>query len=123
MKGQDLDVFKKSHALVLKIYKETTKFPADEKYGLVSQMRRAAYSIPMNITEGSGRKSKKELIHFLSICSGSCEEVKYQLLLSKDLGYMDEVTYNELNEGYIVVSKMLFNLSKSLSGSPPVKPI
>ena len=118
-----MDVFKKSHALVSRIYEETRKFPADEKYGLVSQMRRAAYSIPMNITEGSGRKSKKELIQFLSICSGSCEEIKYQLLLSKDLGYMNEYVYNELNEEYVVISKMLFNLSKSLSSLPPVKPI
>ena len=86
MKGQDLEVFKKAHALVLRMYEVTRKFPGEEKFGLISQIRRAAYSIPMNIIEGAGRKSKKEFVHFLSICSGSCEEMKYQLLLSKKSG-------------------------------------
>ena len=114
MKGQNLDVFKKSHALVLKTYEETKKFPDEEKYGLVSQMRRTAYSIPMNIIEGAGRRSKKEFLHFISICSGSCEEMKYQLLLSKDLSYISEDLYNTLLNEYIVVSKMLYKLSKSI---------
>ena len=114
MKGQNLNVFKKSHELVLRIYKETKKFPNDEKYGLISQMRRSASSIPMNIVEGSGRRSNKEFLHFLSICSGSCEEMKYQLLLSKDLDYIDEDLYGELSDEYIVVSKMLYKLSRSI---------
>ena len=114
MKGQNLDVFKKSHDLVLRIYQETKKFPGEEKYGLISQMRRAASSIPMNLIEGSGRKSKKEFLHFLSICSGSCEEVKYQLLLSKDLGYINEDFYSNLLDEYTIVSKMLYKLSKSI---------
>lgn len=114
MKGQDLEVFKKSHELVLKVYRETKRFPGEEKYGLISQMRRTAYSIPMNLIEGAGRKSKKEFLHFLSICSGSCEEMKYQLLLSKDLGYIDEDRYSNMLGEYTIVSKMLYKLSKSI---------
>ena len=116
MIGQDLEVFKKSHALVLRMYEVTKKFPNEEKFGLISQIRRAAYSIPMNIIEGAGRKSKKEFVHFLSICSGSCEEMKYQLLLSKDLGYISEDAYQEILNEYVIVSKMLFKLSKSIEG-------
>ena len=114
MKGQDLDVFKKSHALVLRIYEETKKFPSEEKYGLIFQMRRSASSVATNIIEGSARKSKKEFGQFLNISSGSIEEIKYQLLLSKDLGYMGEEMYLELINEYIITSKMIFKLSKSL---------
>ena len=68
---KDLIVWEKSHQLTLEIYKTSLKFPSDEKYGLISQMRRAAYSVPANIVEGHSRKSKKEFIQFLNIAKGS----------------------------------------------------
>lgn len=75
-KFKDLVVWQKAHNLTLEIYKITQKFPPDEKYGIVSQMRRAAYSIPANIVEGHSRKSKKEFLQFLNIAKGSLEELK-----------------------------------------------
>ena len=89
---RDLDVYRRSFDAAMSIFQMTKAFPQEEKFGLTSQMRRAASSIPTNMMEGSGRKSTKEFIHFLSISSGSCEEIKYQLLLSKDLGYIEKNT-------------------------------
>jgi len=82
-KIRDYDVFDLSHRMTLEIYKLTKNFPKEERYGLVSQLRRAAYSIPMNLVEGGARKGEKEFARFTSIAMGSCEEVRYQLLLSK----------------------------------------
>jgi four helix bundle protein len=79
MKTEDLEVFKMSHEVVLDTYKLTRNYTDEEKFGLVSQMRRSSSSVPMNIMEGAGRRSTKEYIHFLSIASGSCEELKYHL--------------------------------------------
>ena len=114
MDPKNLDVFKLSHQLTLRIYEITKSYPADERFGLISQMRRSSSSIPMNIMEGSGRRTPKEYIHFLSISSGSCEEIKYQILLSKDLMYIDIAIYDELTEEYSRVSKMLYRLIQSL---------
>ena len=87
---EDLEFFKKSHLLVLKIYELTKQFPPDERYGLVSQIKRAAYSIPSNLMEGGNRLGSKEYRQFVGIARGSAAELKYQLFLSKDLGYMPE---------------------------------
>ena len=116
MDPKNLDVFKLSHQLTLRIYEITKTFPNEEKFGLTSQMRRSSSSIPMNIMEGAGRRTSREYIHFLSICSGSCEEIKYQVLLSKDLGYIDLAVFSELTDEYTRVSKMLYRLLKSLQG-------
>ena len=115
MDPKELDVFKLSHQLTLRIYEITKSYPQDEKYGLVPQMRRSSSSIPMNLMEGTGRRTSKEYIHFLSICSGSCEEIKYQILLSKDLDYIETTIYDELTEQYSRVSKMLYRLIQSLN--------
>jgi four helix bundle protein len=72
---RDLEVWKKSHQLVLEIYRMTSTFPKDERFGIISQLRRAAYSIPANMAEGFGRRSTKELLQFLAISNGSIEEV------------------------------------------------
>ena len=85
-----LKVWEKSHKLALEVYKATLEFPKTEVYGLVSQMRRAASSIPSNIAEGSGRGGDAELARFLRIAMGSASELKYQLLLARDLKYVDE---------------------------------
>ena len=114
MQVEDLDVFKLSHELTQQIYGLTKDFPENEKYGLMSQMRRAAYSVPMNLMEGGHRIGKNEYKHFISISKGSCGEVKYQLLLARDLGYINEETYSKVRDGYDRVSMMLTKLHSSL---------
>ena len=111
---EDLDVYKFSHTAALDIYKITKDFPTEEKFGLVSQMRRAAYSVPMNLAEGSHRLNTKEYRQFVGTAKGSAGEMKYQLLLAKDLNYIDEKIYNELIAQYERISKMLTGLAKSL---------
>ncbi|NLK22325.1 MAG: four helix bundle protein [Epulopiscium sp.] len=91
-----LVVLQKSHQLVLEIYSITKNFPKDELFGLTSQIRRAAVSVPSNIIEGKARGSSKEFKRFLLVARGSLEEVKYKLLLSKDLRYISENKYKEV---------------------------
>lgn len=91
---KELDVWKKSHAYVLTIYTIIETFPASEKYRISDQLIRASMSIPMNIAEGTGRKTKKDFTHFLIIARGSVEECKYLIQLSNDLGYIKNETYN-----------------------------
>ncbi|MFQ6082662.1 MAG: four helix bundle protein [Candidatus Aminicenantia bacterium] len=93
---QDLKVWQKSHQLVLEIYKITKQFPQEEKFGLVTQMRRSAISIAANIAEGFKRKSDKEYSHFLNMAESSLEETKYYEILSKDLGYITQEKYQHL---------------------------
>lgn len=84
---EDLIVWQKAHQFVLGIYKLTEQFPKHELYGLVSQMRRAAVSVPANIAEGFRKRTKPEKARFYNIAQGSLEEARYYLILSKDLGY------------------------------------
>lgn len=113
----NLLVWKESHKLVLKIYNITEKFPQNEMYGLVSQIRRAAVSIPSNIVEGKSRGSQKDLLRFLMISRGSLEEVKYQILLSKDLEYISENEYNEIKEITENVGKLLNGFINSIKNN------
>ena len=85
-----LKTWHKGHALVLMVYEATKGFPKEELYGLTSQIRRAASSVPANIAEGCGRGSNAELGRFLQIAMGSTLELEYHLLLAKDLGYLTE---------------------------------
>ncbi len=112
--AQEMDVFKLSHSLTLEIYKVTARFPAEERYGLAAQIRRSAYSIPANIVEGSARLGTKEYRQFVGIARGSTGEMSYQLLLSRDLGYLSEQDYTSLKERYDRVAKMLTGLVKTL---------
>ena len=112
---EDLEVFKRSHNLALRIYKLTEIFPQSEKFGLISQMRRAAASIATNLIEGSHRLSSKEFRQFTSISRGSAGELKYHLLLSRDLGYLPEKDHSLLRNELEEISKMLNGLVKSLS--------
>lgn len=114
---KDLEVWKLAHDITLDIYKITRQFPDNEKYSLISQLRRAASSIPTNITEGSGQLSRLNYIRFLGISRGSAFEVEYHLLLSKDLGYLNADDYNKLNNKNIRIIKMLNGLIKSLKSS------
>ncbi|MBI5741294.1 MAG: four helix bundle protein [Nitrospirae bacterium] len=88
---RDLIVWQKAHELVMGIYTETKLFPAEEKFGLISQMRQAAISVPANIAEGFVKRGIKDKSNFYNIAQGSLEEVKYYLILSKDLGYSKDI--------------------------------
>ena len=105
----------RSHLLTLKIYHCTKAyFPKEEVYGLISQMRRSCSSIPTNIAEGSGRSSKPEFKRFLVISTGSCNELEYQLLLSKDLGYLTESVFQDLNNELTDIRKMIYSYIQTL---------
>lgn len=92
----DLIVWKEGHKLVLMIYGVTNKFPENEKFGLVSQMRRCAVSITSNIAEGFGRKGYKEKLQFYYISSGSITELKNQLLIARDVGYLSDESFDDI---------------------------
>jgi len=114
MHWSELDVWKEAHELTLEVYKATADFPTEERYGLTSQLRRAASSVPANIVEGCSRNTTKEYIYFLYSARGSLEEVRYFLLLAKDLAYLQESAYSDLEKRYEDVSKMLNGLISSL---------
>ena len=107
---RDLMVWEKSHLLTLDVYKVTAEFPKDERFGLISQMRRCAVSVPSNIAEGCGRRGNGEFHKFLQIATGSASELEYQLLLAKDLAYVKENIHKELSTKVIEVQKMLAGL-------------
>jgi len=111
---EDLMVWKKAHNNVLFIYKLLEKFPKEEKYRVIDQLVRAVVSIPTNIAEGFGRYSSKDYVHFLIIARGSVSEVKYLVLLSRDLSYITETEYNELKKELDEIGKMLNGLINSL---------
>ncbi|HBE73980.1 MAG TPA: four helix bundle protein [candidate division Zixibacteria bacterium] len=112
---RDLIVWRKSYALCLLVYRHTREFPKSEEFGLVSQLRRSAVSVPSNIAEGYNRKSKKEYIQFLYTSSGSLGELQTQLMISHDIGYIDDVRFTEMYDISIEVDKMLNKLIESLS--------
>ncbi len=109
-----LIVWEESHKLVLKLYQITKVFPKDEKFGLTSQLRRSSVSIPANLAEGCGRYSKNDTAHFFQITLGSLHESEYYLLLSKDLGYLNEIDFNLLTSLFNNVKAMLVVLIKKL---------
>ncbi len=109
-----LKVWENAHKFTIDIYKVTKEFSEDEKYGLISQIRRSVSSIPTNIVEGCGQLDNGNLIRFLGIAKGSAFETEYQLLLSKDLGYMGANEFNILTEKIKFIIRMLNNLIKSL---------
>lgn len=109
---KDLEVWKKSIDFVTELYKITAIFPKEELYGLTSQMRRAAVSIPSNIAEGAARKSNKEFIQFLYIALGSTVEIETQLIISKNLMLIDEVSFIELDKERNEIGRMLLGLIK-----------
>ena len=109
-----LDVWKKSMDFVKHVYQVTETFPKSEIYGLSSQMRRAAVSIPSNLAEGAARKGKKEFNQYLNIAQGSVSEIDTQIELSFILNFIDKNLYNDLMDELNTISKMLFGLSRSL---------
>ncbi len=113
---RDLKVWQKAHELTLLLYNLTSHFPRHELVGLTSQIRRASVSIPSNIVEGRGRGSKNDYKRFLYISRGSLEEVKYQMLLAKDLGYISEMEYIAVSELALETGKLLNGMIKYLKG-------
>ena len=108
---RELIVWKKAHGFVLEVYKFTEDFPVKEKYGLVSQMRRCAVSIPANIAEGFKRNGRGDKLRFLTIAQGSLEECRYYLILSKDIRYGDPGKISDMIEE---VSKLLEAYSRGI---------
>jgi len=112
---KDLVAWQKSHELALSVYKLIANFPKFEQYALADQIKRAGSSIPANIVEGHSRYSKKDFSRFLYIARSSLEELRYFLLLSKDLKYLSENQYSDLEDECKQVSKLLNGLLKSLT--------
>lgn len=107
---KDLKVWEKGHLFTLKVYDVTKLFPKEEIYSLTNQIRRAASSIPANIAEGCGKNSQNEFAHFLNIALGSANEVEYFLLLSKDLGYLNQKNFELLSQAINEIKAMLISL-------------
>ena len=112
---KELKVWQKLVDLTVKIYKATQSFPKEEVYGLTSQIRRSAVSIPSIIAEGSGRNSKKEFNQFLGISHGSSYELDTQLTIATRVGLLDEVAFKSLQDDLIEVQKMNYGLRSSLN--------
>ena len=111
---QNLEAWKKSFALVKKLYVLTSSFPPAEKFGLSSQIRRAVTSIPVNISEGSARRSDKELLQFLYIALGSASELDTLLLLSKDLGFIDTMAFDTVSDDLDIIFKLILGFINSV---------
>lgn len=103
----ELRAWSRSHQLTIEVYQLTARFPVDERYGLVQQMRRSAASIPTNVAEGAGRPSRPEFARFLGIAAGSASELLYQLELSSDLGYLGADQAAEMRKETVEVRAML----------------
>jgi len=114
LEWQNLEVWKEAHRLTLEVYQLAKGLPPEERFRLSDQMCRSASSVAANIVEGHVRHSRREYIQFLYIARASAEEARYHLLLSKDLGYLKDGRYNELDKAYIQVAKMLNSLISSL---------
>ena len=110
----DLKVWQRSHALVLEIYRVTAAFPEDERFGLVSQLRRAAVSVPCNIAEGTKRKRAPDYARFLNIAEGSLAETEYLIILSADLGYLAPTIKNQLTSEAQELARMLHALRQKV---------
>ena len=105
---RDLEVYQRAYKLALKVHQITLNFPKYETTELASQLRRAALSIPINIGEGYGRKSSTaDFKRFLIMALGSCDEVRIEIDFAKDLGYIDEATYEELTSEYVILGKQI----------------
>lgn len=111
---EKLEVWRKAHSLVLEIYRNTGSFPKEERFGVTSQLRRAAAGIPANVAEGFGRRSTKDFLRYLEIAGGSLEETRYFLLLSRDLGYLQEADYSKRRSGCDEIGRLLGGLMQAL---------
>jgi four helix bundle protein len=113
---QKLEVWKLSDDLAYRVYQVTKNFPKEEIYGLTSQVRRAALSVPTNVVEGYSRKGDKELSRFVNISLGSLAETKYLLYFSHRLGYFKNGQYDDLRNGYDKLGKLLWKFYEAIGG-------
>lgn len=111
---KELKVWQKGRTLVKDIYLASQNFPSEEKFGLRSQLRRCAVSIPSNIAEGSGRGTNKDFAHFLNIALSSAYELETEIILSYDLSFISEEIHNELTEKAQEIQKMVIGFQRSL---------
>lgn len=111
---RELMVWEKAHKLTLEVYRATKKFPADELFGLTSQMRRASASIGANICEGCGRETRPDFAHFLQIAAGSSSELQYHMVLAHDLGYLATDDCSRLIGNITEIRRMLAGLIQRL---------
>ncbi len=111
-KFTDLTVWQKGHKLVLDIYKITKKFPTEEQFGLITQLRRAGVSFTSNIAEGFSRNSYKEKTQFYYTARGSLTEIQNQLLIARDIGYISQKEFNDLADKTVEISKIINGLIK-----------
>lgn len=109
------DIWQLSHELTLEIYRITNLFPKEEMYGITSQIRRASSSISTNISEGCGRNSDAEFNQFLNIALGSALETEYLLILSKDLKYIDESVFVNLEKKVNIIKSKIYNLKSKIT--------
>jgi four helix bundle protein len=116
---KELEIWQKGYEMTIEVFNLTKTLPSEEKYGLISQMRRSSQSIPTNIAEGCGRNSQKELLRFSSIAMGSASELEYQLILSKDIGFITPQDYTGINEKLLTLKKMLNAFMKYLKTQIP----
>ena len=114
---RSLNVWKKSHDLTVLVYRVTKAFPADERFGLTSQMRRSSASIPTNIAEGCGRGSNADFHRFLLIAFGSASELDYQLILASDLGFLGGQDHTQLKACLDEIQKMLASLIRKVKAA------
>lgn len=111
---KNIKAYQFADGLVIEIYRLTKDFPKEELYGLTSQIRRAAVSVPTNIAEGASRQHKKDYLHFLYISRGSIAECEYLLNLATKLGYLDKEGFNKINDLRQETAKTLFGLISSV---------
>lgn len=109
---KDLKVWQKSILLAKQIYEITAEFPNDERYGLTSQIRRCATSIPSNVAEGSGRNTDTDFARFLSIALGSSYELETQLILSEKFGFINQDRLNPILTELIEIQKIIYSLQR-----------
>lgn len=113
-KFKELEIWKKSKSLCTEIYLATANFPSEERFGLTNQLRRACVSIPSNIAEGSSRKSNRDFSRFLELAMGSAYEIKTQLLISSDLGFITTEKLNPLVLKIESLTKMMYRFQSTL---------
>ena len=115
----DLEAWKQAHQLVLGVYSMTKKFPREEAFGITNQMRRAAVSITSNIAEGFSRQSAKEKIQFYAMARGSLTELQNQLLIARDVSYLEEDDYRHIFETLSSTHRLINGLMKYLRNASP----
>ncbi|MDQ8003624.1 MAG: four helix bundle protein [Pedobacter sp.] len=111
---KELKIWNKAIDLAVKVYQITANFPADERFGLISQSRRCAVSVPSNISEGAGRNTKGEFKQFLGIANGSSYELQTQMVIAEKLGFLDEAAFTDVIDSIDELQKMNYKLQNAL---------